>query len=204
MSCECPMVWEAIQASSAQLMAAILANAGDDPNLQSTSNISYAVFRAQELSFEYRQMIWDILEENMAAMFIASTSFKWDPEGKRGDLFHPDSRFIAVLDEESKLIAYTMFRFEYEDEEMLIYCYELQVVPSGQGGGLGKRLMRYLAVIGTEWHMQKLMLTVFNNNAPAMELYRKLGFVADSTSPYPGEIMEDGGIVDYSILSVSL
>ena len=56
------------------------------------------------------------------------SSFGWNPEEKKEELFHPDSRFILVRttnnpqaencdDGISTLVAFSMFRFDYEEYE---------------------------------------------------------------------------------------
>lgn len=42
----------------------------------------------------------------------------WHPDDKKAELFHDDSRFIRVLDSSqgTHLIAYTMFRFDTEED----------------------------------------------------------------------------------------
>ena len=51
-----------------------------------------------------------------------SSSFGWDPEAKRKELFHSLSRFILVYEADTDtLLAFTMFRFEFEEGEDLVY-----------------------------------------------------------------------------------
>lgn len=51
-----------------------------------------------------------------------NSSFGWDPEAKNGELYHPLSRFILVYDvDTNNIIAFTMYRFEVEDEEDVVY-----------------------------------------------------------------------------------
>lgn len=58
------------------------------------------------------------------ALFSYSrSSFGWDPPEKRKELFDPLSRFILVhlKGDEDGLIAFVMFRFEYEERESVLY-----------------------------------------------------------------------------------
>jgi hypothetical protein len=55
--------------------------------------------------------------------------FGWDPASKQQELFDPLSRFILVHqlsrhledDHSKRLVAYTMFRFDLEEGEEVIY-----------------------------------------------------------------------------------
>ena len=58
----------------------------------------------------------------------------WDPPSKKQELFHPDSRFVLLrrpqpqdnldpLCGELDIMAYSMFRFDMEDDECVLYWY---------------------------------------------------------------------------------
>lgn len=115
----------------------------------------------------------------------------WDPPSKKLELFHSDSRFVLLrrsqaqdglehLHEELPILAYSMFRFDMEDDECVLYwygrlsmssysswgthllcSYELQVSQSAQRSGMGKTLIECLCDIARQWNMRKVMLTVF-------------------------------------------
>lgn len=134
------------------------------------------------------------------------SSFGWDPAVKLAELFDSLSRFILVHSEE-RLVAFAMFRFEYEHYNNLLYCYELQVSSSSQRAGIGRLLLRWLESIGVAWEMDKLVLTVLKGNINAVEFYHSFGFQIDATSP--GYTVEDDSPndvddVDYEILSKEL
>jgi len=126
----------------------------------------------------------------------------WDPPSKKQELFHRDSRFVLLRrsqaqdglehlhdSEELPVLAYSMFRFEMEDDECVLYwygrlsmssysswsthllhSYELQVSQSAQRGGIGKTLMGCLCDIARRWNMRKVMLTVFKGENVSVSL----------------------------------
>jgi hypothetical protein len=51
------------------------------------------------------------------------SSFGWDPPHKQGELFHHLSRFILVYPASGNqsLVAFTAFRFEFEDDQNILY-----------------------------------------------------------------------------------
>jgi len=143
--------------------------------------------------------------------------FGWDPTSKQLELFDPLSRFLLVhrrlqhlsdgLSE--RLVAFTMFRFDREEGEEVVYCYELQVSKEDQHRGIGKILTQLLADIGGKWSMQKIMLTALKRNTAALQFYQSMGFTVDPTSPgYQSEgddwVNEDDEEFDYQILSKSI
>ncbi|PCH33801.1 acyl-CoA N-acyltransferase, partial [Wolfiporia cocos MD-104 SS10] len=141
---------------------------------------------ATELDTSARAALWSIFEENMYDLYVGS-SMGWDPDTKRAEMFDPLSRFIIVrhnqedhLDQSksksASIIAYSMFRFEREERQNVLYCYELQVQREFRRAGLGIRLMQQLVSIGKRWYMENIMLTVLKSNTPAREFYNKLGY----------------------------
>jgi hypothetical protein len=58
----------------------------------------------------------------------------WDPSSKKEEIFHRDSRFVLLrrsqakdglerLHEKLPIVAYSMFRFEMEDDDCVLYWY---------------------------------------------------------------------------------
>ncbi|KAG6911912.1 hypothetical protein DXG01_000159 [Tephrocybe rancida] len=136
-------------------------------------------------------------------MHTLQSSFGWDPSSKQEELFNRLSRFILV-DVADELAAFSMFRFEYEEKENILYCYDLQIRQAHQRTGMGKLLMRILERIGTAWSMEKVMLTVFKANGNAMKFYQASGFTMDESCPgYVDESDDPAAIedADYEILS---
>ncbi|GLB36215.1 putative acetyltransferase (GNAT) family protein [Lyophyllum shimeji] len=186
-----PSVRSAIKASSNQLQQ-LLAGSG------ATATHPLRLLLSEELRETDKNAIWNLFEDNMRGLYT-TTSFGWDPRRKREQLFDPLSRYI-LTDVDDRLAAFTMFRFESEDSEDNVYCYELQVHRDHQRAGLGKQHMRALEVIGDAWQMRKVVLTVFKENTSALKFYRGFGFSTDESSPnYLAE-----SSVDYDILSKRL
>ncbi|KAF7306986.1 N-acetyltransferase domain-containing protein [Mycena indigotica] len=156
----------------------------------------FVVKLADELDDTSRESIWAIFAANMRAMYTNS-SFGWDPPAKKAELFDPLSRFLLVKTG-AALVAFVTFRFEFEDGNDILYCYDLQVSEAARRRGLGRVLMEYLANIAKDMKMQKIMLTVFkgkHSNIAALRFYETAGFRMDWQSP------NDEDEEDYKILS---
>lgn len=108
----------------------------------------------------------------------------WNPPEKRKELFNPLARFLLVapVDNPDVVAAYCTFRFEFEEEEDLVYwsvqsfkavflswitlpSYEIQTNRLHQRKGIGKFLVNSLEAIGRKFCMGKIMLTVFNSKS---------------------------------------
>lgn len=74
----------------------------------------------------------------------------------------------------------------------------MQVAQEYQRKGLGRFIMSALEKMAKHYQMEKLILTVLNNNEAGITFFKGLGFSADDTSP---DAAENCG---YQILSKSL
>lgn len=108
------------------------------------------VFTSSELSDGDKKAIWTLFEQNMHDLYdsaahpfccltlwrrYVSSSFGWNEAAKRQELFHTLSRFVVVRRDETKdngepakregpvkpIVAFTMFRFDREEGENVVY-----------------------------------------------------------------------------------
>nr|GAT54920.1 predicted protein [Mycena chlorophos] len=167
--------------------------------ISSDSAHVFKVRLAEEMDGEIRDSIWALFEANMRVMYTAS-SFGWDPPTKRAELFNPLTRFVLVRGA-GALVAFAAFRFEFEDGENILYCYDLQVASAVRRQGLGRVLMQHLTKIGQDFKLRKLMLTVFESNTPARRFYESIGFQLDRGSP--GDEDDEDYRIMYKTLNVA-
>ncbi|TFK57214.1 hypothetical protein OE88DRAFT_108009 [Heliocybe sulcata] len=169
--------------------ASEIADAIPSTTLHEGITFSCKVSTGPRLSAVEREDVWQIFEDNMKGLYVNSV-FGWDPPAKRDEMFHPLARYVLLHrphsehDDDSdgqdmngrrSLVAYAGFRFEDEEGENVLYCYELQVSKSEQGHGLGKFLMQQVFTIGRWWQMEKVMLTVLKANTAARNFYESQG-----------------------------
>lgn len=81
---------------------------------------------------------------------------------------------------------------------MLCCSYEIQISPEYRRKGLGKFMMQTLEACARHWKMEKVMLTVLNNNETSINFFNALGYTKDETSP---DVLQEA---DYQILSKSM
>ncbi|KAF9069107.1 acyl-CoA N-acyltransferase [Rhodocollybia butyracea] len=175
-------------------------------DVQLPDDCTCTFYLATEIPEGSRAEIWKICEENMREMYTSS-SMGWNPAEKQAELFNPLARFILLTpaDKPTVIAGYTVFRFEYEEEEDLLYCYELQISNGYRRKGLGKSLVNLLESVGSRMSMEKIMLTALDVNLPALDFYTAAGFKLDPCSPtYHEEGDADDEVdnnCDYQILS---
>ncbi|KAI0963801.1 hypothetical protein AcW1_000774 [Taiwanofungus camphoratus] len=190
---------KANQASASELAVSL-----SDPQILGDTRYELQVFTSSELSDGDKKAIWTLFEQNMHDLYdsaahpfccltlwrrYVSSSFGWNEAAKRQELFHTLSRFVVVRRDETKdngepakregpvkpIVAFTMFRFDREEGENVVYCYELQVHREMRRAGLGRFLVEQLLSIGPKWGMKKIMLTVLKTNQSARQFYKALG-----------------------------
>ncbi|EAU34452.1 predicted protein [Aspergillus terreus NIH2624] len=160
-----------------------------------------------------------LIEQTQSEAY-ANSSFGWSPSKKRREMRLPDMKYIVLRQatgdnaeaagiemspDNAGFQGFLSFMVTYEDGYEVIYCYEVHLLPSAQGRGLGEMLMTRFAEVGRRVGVQKAMLTVFKSNTKANRLYKKLGYEVDEYSPAP-RTLRNGTVVDvdYWIMSRKL
>jgi ribosomal protein S18 acetylase RimI-like enzyme len=80
-----------------------------------------------------------------------------------------------LLVEEGKVLGYGLLRGW--DEGYSIPSLGVAIHPSVRGAGLGKLLMNFLHILGSQRGASKVRLRVHKNNSKAITLYMSLGYV---------------------------
>jgi len=76
-----------------------------------------------------------------------------------------------------QLVGFLSFMITDEEGAEVIYTYELDIHPSYQKLGLGKKLMVIMEAFGDKVQVEKSMLTCFNSNIGARRFYENIGYV---------------------------
>lgn len=137
-----------------------------------------------------------------------NSSIGWSPRKKKDEMRLPPMRYLLLRPPHQEkrdgmpIAGFLSFMVTYEDNRQVLYCYEIHLLPTHQGRGLGQKLMAIFEEIGCRIGLEKGMLTVFRSNQPAIRFYSRLGFGVDEYSPTP-RVMRNGTIKepDYLILS---
>lgn len=136
--------------------------------------------------------------DERAVVEVNAKAFSWHPEqgamtvddvlaAERADWFDPEGFFLAVEGERLRGFHWTKVHPPAPDGDDVFggepvgEVYVVGVDPDAQGGGLGKALtsagLRHLRARG----LRHVILYVEGDNAPAVAVYRKLGFTTLST-----------------------
>lgn len=78
----------------------------------------------------------------------------------------------------------------------IYFSYELQIEKEYQRKGLGRFFINALERMAKHYSMEKLILTVLNNNEEGIKFFNSMGFITDDTSP--------SAPTDYAILSKNM
>ncbi|KAK6347193.1 hypothetical protein TWF696_007268 [Orbilia brochopaga] len=172
-------------------------SAGDNA---SQSSYSIELYTSASLPDEIFDHCFDLLEANMSASY-KSTSIGWYPRKKKEEMKHPAMRYLiltAAAPEatskeatEGTFIGFLEFMITEEEGSEVIYTYELDIIPSHQKLGLGKRLLDVAEEFGKRVGVEKAMLTVFDSNKGARRFYEREGYDLDEISPEP-KVLRNG------------
>ncbi|CAM9337852.1 unnamed protein product, partial [Phaeothamnion confervicola] len=143
-----------------------------------------------------------LTEENMRALY-ETASWGWKAKKKRAELAHPNARFLVASDASNRMVGFTHFRFDWDDEdepaEDALYVFELQVASDMRRRGIGRRMMQVAEMLANKCGMSKTMLTVFKFNVSAMSFYvNSLKYCIDDACSPSANGVDDA---DFEVLS---
>jgi len=115
-------------------------------------------------------------------------------------------RYLLIRSpDKDEVLAFTSFMLTPEDDNPVIYIYEIHLSAALHGSGIGKRLMQIVEDAGRMVGVKMCMLTVFSSNERAETFYRRLGYTEDASSA-KARVLRHGKIKkpEFWILSKSL
>ncbi|KAH0341618.1 hypothetical protein KCU81_g6165, partial [Aureobasidium melanogenum] len=152
----------------------------------------------------------------------SASSQGWDDKNKIDEMKDGDMRYLIVrlkdnqlpesekrwskdADLDQSIIGFLSFMITQENEENVIYIYEIHISEHFRDCGLGRHLFSMAEYIGGATGMDKAMLTVFKRNVHARRWYDSRGYEVDEISPRPRKLRGGRSIEpDYEILSKRL
>ncbi|HSQ79278.1 MAG TPA: ribosomal protein S18-alanine N-acetyltransferase [Candidatus Bathyarchaeia archaeon] len=115
-------------------------------------------------------------EDLPAVREIESRSFSnpWSDNTFRGEIQNTSVSFpmVVVRRPGEEVVGYVIFWLIREDAQVN----NIAVHPDCRGLGLGEAMMRYAIAVSRDGGATRITLEVRQSNAPALTLYRKLGF----------------------------
>jgi mycothiol synthase len=124
---------------------------------------------------------------------VNARAFSWHPEqgaltvadveaAEREEWFDPAGLF--VVEREQRLVGFhwTKVHPAADGEDPVGEVYVVGVDPDAHGGGLGRALTAAGLVYLRERGLKRVILYVEGDNAPALAVYRKLGFSVEATA----------------------
>ncbi|KAG5513461.1 hypothetical protein PMAC_000892 [Pneumocystis sp. 'macacae'] len=116
-----------------------------------------------------------LVKDNLEEMYKKS-SMGWSSKRKIKEMREEYIKYIiARKNGEQDIVGFLSYQIVIEEEECVIYCFEIQVRQKYHRSGIGYHLMNIMENLGLKLGLQKAMLTVFNFNERALCFYKKLG-----------------------------
>ncbi|CAL1687530.1 unnamed protein product [Lasius platythorax] len=154
--------------------------------------IKLSCIRARDAQPECLSWIFDIMERNMKDMYKQS-NWGWNAAEKQAELTNEMAWYLIASCNDT-FLGFSHFRFDIDNGDVVLYCYELQLESVIRRKGLGRFMMSALESMANQNQMMKIVLTVFKRNLSAIQFFYKLGFKLDNSSP-------TSAYLDYIILS---
>ncbi|XP_076392170.1 N-alpha-acetyltransferase 40 isoform X2 [Megachile rotundata] len=142
--------------------------------------IELSCMRAKDALPECRFWIFDIMERNMKSLY-EQCDWGWDPVVKQKELTEPAAWYL-IASSNDVYLGFSHFRFDIDNREEVLYCYEIQLETIIRRKGLGHFMMSALESMALKNKMRKVVLTVFKHNPSAVQFFYALGYKLDKTS----------------------
>lgn len=157
-------------------------------------NLSLETKKIDQLDLKTKEWVIDLMERNMKEIY-AQSEHGWDEEGKLNELMDNAAWYLIAKDADTDVpVAYSHFRYDIEDGDDVLFCYEIQLEESVRRKGLGKFMMKVLELIMMKSNLLKIILLVFKHNQVGCKFFKDaLKYEIDRTSPSDSD--------DYEILS---
>ena len=127
-------------------------------------------------NLKHVSLLWASPEraEEIAALHAKIFEPAWSADSIKSLLEHPAATsLVAVAGEPKIAIGFIIGQLAADEAEIL----SIGVSPNWQRAGLGTRLLEGLARAARRGEAKRIFLEVAQDNAPAVALYQKLGFV---------------------------
>ena len=127
-------------------------------------------------NLKHVSLLWAAPEraEEIAGLHVKIFDPAWDASSIKSLLEHPAATsLVAVAGEPKAAIGFVIGQLAADEAEIL----SIGVSPNWQRAGLGTRLLEGLVRAARRGEAKRVFLEVAEDNAPAVALYRKLGFV---------------------------
>lgn len=129
---------------------------------------------------ELKDWIFDLTKTCMFNYYDRSNG--WDDRIKRTELFEDRARYLIAYNGD-KAIGFVHFRFEFDQNEYLLYLYEIHVEEEFRSKGLGKWLIQACEFIALKHKVELVMCTLFKENGGSVKFFYNLNYRPHPSSP---------------------
>lgn len=139
--------------------------------------------KREAMTVDETTQVFNLVKDNMKSLYEAS-DWGWNEGEKRKEMMEERARYLLVTESgKTDIVGMVHFRFDLGDDDVeVLYCYEIQLLETFRGKGLGKLLMMSLELMGKVAKMQKVVLTVFKDNEKGVKFFtEQLKYEIDCT-----------------------
>nr|KAG5710715.1 hypothetical protein BaRGS_035117 [Batillaria attramentaria] len=102
--------------------------------------------RVEDCERDTVEWAFNLTKDNMQTLYEES-DWGWNDRDKREEMTDSRAWYLVAKDQEGKPVAFIHFRFDMEEDEEVLYCYEIQLEKAVRRKGLGKFMMQILELM---------------------------------------------------------
>ena len=150
-------------------------------------DLQLETLRASDLDEKTLDWAFDTVKTSMKPLY--DEAHKNDPEdgwredAKKGEMREDMAWILLAKTQDGAPVAFSHFRYQMNDDDEVLYCYDLQVMETYRRKGLGKFMMKVLEMLMIKADMLKIMCIIFKNDNTGVDFFKTaLNYDTDETN----------------------
>ena len=129
----------------------------------------------------FSDWVFDLEKRNMEEIY--RNAWGWNEEAKRQEMYELEDSIYLIATFSETPIAFVHFKFEEQNQQQVLFIYDIQVEEQFQRKRLGKHLVLACWTLASMHSAACVMTMVFKNNTAALAFFKASNFHPHELSP---------------------